>query len=240
MVELADGRNVTLGEVTYWRNFATRLAELLAPAEVALLASHESGRLTVAAASTDRAYDLASLGAEHQRGPEADAFHSGYGLGNRRLDEASERWPVFTAQARAAGFGLVTSLVMRRHDNVIGAISVLCTSAHPLSDADVSLAQVLAEVATTGILLNRELRRASLIAEQLQHALESRVIIEQAKGALAAWLGIAPDQAFELLRGYARRHNSRLVDVAAQTIRGELSAGTILGDDHRPIRTPKR
>lgn len=239
MVELADVRDVTVGEVTYLRNLVTRLAEMLAPADVAVLASQKSGRLTVAAASTTRAHNLASLDAEQQHGPGTDAFRSGHGVRNRRLVEASERWPAFTARAGAAGFGLVTSLVMRRLDDVIGAVSVLCSSEHPLSDADVSLAQVLAEVATTGILLNRELRRASLVAAQLQYALESRVIVEQAKGALAAWLGIAPDQAFELLRGYARRNSSRLADVAALTIRGELSAGSLLGDDKEPIRTPK-
>jgi AmiR/NasT family two-component response regulator len=88
-------------------------------------------------------------------------------------------------------------------------------------------------------LLQRALRRTSMISQQLQHALDSRVIIEQAKGALAARLGISPDEAFDLLRRYARRRNRQLADIADMTIHGTLSPGDLVGTDARPVRPPR-
>jgi hypothetical protein len=240
MVELADVRDIAVGEVTYSQNLAARLAEMLVPAEIAVLTSHEPDRLEVAAASSRHAHDLASLDARDASGPATDAFRSGKGTDNHRFSAGTESWPRFAAQAEAAGFDLVTSLVIRRHDQVIGAISVLRTGTHPMSAADIGVAQAVAEAAAVGILLQRALRRTSLIAQQLQDALDSRVIIEQAKGALAARLGIAPDEAFELLRHYARRQNRRLADVADNTIHGTLSPGDLIGVDASAVRPPKR
>jgi hypothetical protein len=237
---LSDVRNLADSEAVHWQNLATRLAELLAPAEIGVLVAQESGGLEVAAASSDRARHLASLDAAHQAGPATEAFRSGHCRRNQDLETAGNRWLLFVVEAKAAAIDLATSLVLRRDDEVIGAASVLCARVHPLSATDVSLAQILAEAATTSVLLQRELRRTSLLAEQLQRALDSRVIIEQAKGALAARLGIEPDQAFEILRGFARRHHSPLADVAAQTVRGELTSDSLLGDGGKAAHDPKR
>ncbi len=240
MVELADVRDMAVGEVAYSQTLAVRLAEMLAPAEVAVLTSREPDRLEVAAASSRRAHDLASLDAHDASGPGTDAFRSGKGTDNHRFCAAAESWPDFAAQAEAAGFGLVTSLVIRRHDDIIGAISALRTGTQPMSAAEIGVAQAVAEAAAVGILLQRALRRTSMISQQLQHALDSRVILEQAKGALAARLGISPDEAFDLLRRYARRQNRQLADVADMTIRGMLSPGDLVGTDARPVRPPRR
>jgi AmiR/NasT family two-component response regulator len=120
---------------------------------------------------------------------------------------------------------------MRRHAETVGVIGVL-TAGQPLAAADARLARTLAEAATIAILQQRALRGSLAKSEQLQHALDTRVVIEQAKGAVAARLGIRPDAAFELLRAYARRHNRTLTAVARAAIDGELSGvDELAGDD---------
>ncbi len=131
-----------------------------------------------------------------------------------------------------AGFGVASSLAMRRHGETVGVITVFAAAGHRLGEKEISLARVLAEAAAVAILQQRALRRSTLEAEQLQHALDSRVLIEQAKGALAARLDITPEEAFGLLRGFARRHSRPLTGVAAATIRGETSAQELLDSDH--------
>jgi AmiR/NasT family two-component response regulator len=83
-----------------------------------------------------------------------------------------------------------------------------------LEAADVAIVQSLADVATIGLLQQHAIRRGEILTEQLQHALNSRVVIEQAEGVLARVHGVDVDAAFALLRGYAHSHNRKLVDLA--------------------------
>ena len=103
---------------------------------------------------------------------------------------------------------------MRLRDQVIGALNLFRAAPGPFAPADLRIGQALADVATIGLLQERSLRRTEILAEQLQGALNSRVIIEQAKGKLAERLTIDMDDAFRLLRDYARNSNQHLTDVA--------------------------
>ena len=223
LVELADGPDADFGERTYSGRLALRLAQLLAPAEVGVLTGDASA-LTAIAASTERANQLVSFEAGHGEGPGTACFTSGQPVLNESLIVAGGRWPRFAAAARAAGFRIVSSLPIRRHHETVGVITALGTEEHPLGATEISLAQILAEAAAIAVLQQRALRRSAQTAEELQRALDSRVLIEQAKGALAARLGITPEEAFGLLRGFARRHNRLLAEVAGKTISGELPA----------------
>lgn len=224
LVELADTRDAGFDEAAYAGRLAARLTELLAPAQIGVLIADGTGRLKAAAASAARARDLASFEACHGEGPAADCYHTGRPVFNESLTGAGARWPQFAAAAREAGFGIVSALPMHRHDETIGAVSVLGGGRCPFDAAQIELAQLLAEAAAIALLQQRILHRSAQTAEQLRHALDSRVPIEQAKGVIAARLGIPPDAAFALLRGYARRHHRTLAEVAAETIRGELPA----------------
>ncbi len=223
LVELADSPDADFGETTYSDRLALRLAQLLAPAEVGVLIGDASA-LKTAAASTERAHRLVSFEAAHGEGPGTACYNSGQPVFNQSLIVAGGRWPQFAAAARVAGFEIVSSLPIRRHHETEGVINVLGTGEHPLGATETSLAQILAEAAAIAVLQQRALRQSIQTTAQLQRALDSRVLIEQAKGAVAARLGITPEAAYGLLRGFARRHSRLLTEVAGKTISGELPA----------------
>jgi hypothetical protein len=125
-----------------------------------------------------------------------------------------QRWPRFAAAATQGGFGAVQALPMRLREQVIGALNLFRAAPGVFDSADVRIGQALADVATIGLLHERNMRRSDTLNEHLQTALNSRVVIEQAKGKLAERLGLDMDQAFSVLREYARFRNRRLSDLA--------------------------
>ena len=237
MVELAEALDTEHAEAEYELRLVARLAELFAPAETALLIADDAGRLTVAAASSEQARDLAGQEARAGEGPAASCYPAGPAVLNQAILTRSTPWPHYAAAARAAGFGTVSALPMRRRDQAVGVIVVLGTLDYRLPAAESRLAQVLAKAAAFAISRQREHLDAKRTARQLQGALDSRVVIEQAKGAVAARLGTTPEAAFELLRGYARRASRPLAKVAGEAVRGELPAQQLVaaqeGGRHR-------
>lgn len=224
MIELADTGAAGTDEAAYARRFAERLAELLSPAEVGLLIPAGDGRPAVATGSSERAAGLARLEASGTAGPCTDCCRTGGAVRQESLAAEKTRWREFAAAARAAGLWIVSALPMRHHDETIGAVGVLSARDHLITAADNSLARTLIEAAAIGIVQQRALRRSLQTTRQLQQALDSRVVIEQAKGAVAAWLGCALDEAFGLLRDYSRASSRRLTDVARDVVHGALPA----------------
>ena len=148
-----------------------------------------------------------------------DCFRTARPVAAADLTAAGQLWPQFAA-AREAGFAAVHALPMRLRSQVIGALNLFRATPGALSHEDMRVGQALADVATIGLLQERSTRRSEILHEQLQAALNSRVVIEQAKGKLAERLGLDMDQAFTLLRGYARDRNLRLSDLAQAFIDG--------------------
>ena len=128
-----------------------------------------------------------------------------------------------------AGYRSVVAIPLRLREQTIGGLTMLRIEAEPVPASDQRLAQALADVATIGILQRRSAHRSMILAEQLQHALNSRVVIEQAKGVLAEYHKLSMEDAFEALRRYARAHNTKLSDVALSVVRGTLDAGSSSG-----------
>ena len=228
MIELAATATAVSDEAAYALGFAKRLAELVGPAEVGLLIPADAGRPAVATGSSERAAGLAGLETRGVAGPCTDCHRTGRVTRNQSLEAAKSWWPTYAAGALAAGFGIVSALPMRHHDASIGALCVLSTSDHPLAATEASLAKPLTEAAAIGVLQQRALQRSLQTSQQLQRALDSRVVIEQAKGAMAAWLDISTDDAFELLRGYSRRNSRLLTEVADEVVRGVIPARDLM------------
>jgi hypothetical protein len=139
------------------------------------------------------------------------------------------RWPSFGPAALKAGFASVYALPMRLRTDCIGALNVFHTEPRALREADMVALQALADVATIGILHQRSIREAQVLTEQLQNELNTRVVIEQAKGVVAERTHVDVDEAFHRIRAYARSHNRRLGDVARQFIAGSLSTDELKG-----------
>jgi GAF domain-containing protein len=138
-----------------------------------------------------------------------------------------ERWPSFAPEALAAGFHTVHALPMRLRGTVVGALNLFHIHQGEMRPADVDAAQAMADVATIAILQHRATHEAQTINQQLNQALNSRILIEQAKGMLAERSGLDVEQAFTTLRNHSRDHNLRLVDVARDLIDGRLTASAL-------------
>ncbi len=129
---------------------------------------------------------------------------------NVDLAQIDGRWPLFGPKAVEAGFRSVHAVPMRLRKQTIGALNLYRVDGGTMSDTDVVAAQALADVATIAILQHRAVRDAQLLNEQLSQALNTRIVIEQAKGVVAERADLDMEAAFARLRRHARNHNLRL------------------------------
>ena len=217
-IDLADTMVADFDVIDFLHMLADRSTRLLPVAAAGVLLADPRGQLRVAAASSDAAGLIELFQIQNDQGPCLDCFRTGQRVTAADLAGPERRWPRFAAAATQAGFSAVHALPMRLRDQVIGALNLFCAQAGPLGQDDLRIGQALADVATIGLLQERNVRRVETLAEQLQAALNSRVVIEQAKGRLAERLDLDMDQAFALLRGHARNTNQRLTDVARHVI----------------------
>lgn len=222
LVELADTSASEFVDTEYLRTLASRLRILLAPAEIGLIIGAERGRPRLAAATSDRTRDLVTFELQHDDGPCVRAYRNGETVLNQDVSGAEQPWPRFAEKARAVGVRFASALPMRRHADIVGAVGILDARGSTVSAQDIALARTLAEAATIGLRQQRALEVSTQRSTQLQHALDSRIVIEQAKGMVAARLGLSLGEAFGLLRDHSRQHNERLAEVAAKVIRQEL------------------
>lgn len=199
--------------------------ELLAADAAGLLLVDSRGTLRVVAASSEDANLMELLQLEADEGPCMECFGSGLPVSVTDLGDTTSRWPRFVAAvAQRGAFRSVHALPLRLRGETIGAMNLFHRQPGPLPEADLALGQALADVATIGILSERSIRRGEVLSEQLQTALTSRAIIEQAKGVLAQHGDLSMHAAFDRLRSYARNRNKRLSEVARQVVEGNLGA----------------
>jgi hypothetical protein len=208
----------------------------LLPADAAGIVLGDARReLRAVAASDEAAHIMELLQLQSDQGPCLECFQSAAPVRVADLAEAADRWPTFVAAVMQRGdFRSVHALPLRLRGRAIGALNLFGGVPGPLPELDLALGQALADVATIGILQERAIRRGEVLNEQLQSALNHRVIIEQAKGVLAQYGGLAPADAFDRLRRHARSRNLKLTNVARRIVDKELDPGEVLA----PGRTP--
>jgi GAF domain-containing protein len=218
-VELTDTMVAGFDVIDFLHVLTSRTVQLLDIDAAGLLLADPRGELRVVAASSEAARVLELFQLQADQGPCLDCCRTGHPVTAADLT-AAQRWPQFAAAARDAGFTAVQALPMRLREQVIGALNLFRATPGPFDPADVRVGQALADVATISLLHERSMRDSEILNEQLQTALSSRVIIEQAKGKLAERLGVDMDQAFSLLRDFARARNRRLSDLARALVDG--------------------
>lgn len=232
-VEVADTLVDEFDLIDFMHMLAVRTANLVDASAVGLLLADQRGRLEFLAASDENTRLLELFQAQNSEGPCFDAFRTSTPVINADLAEAGARWPRFAPRAAAAGFRSVHAFPLRLRDEVIGALNVFGSGpGRTLDEADVPIVQALADVAAIGLIQERAVRRGEVLTEQLQGALNSRIIIEQAKGAVAQAHGVNVDEAFMLIRNYARRTNRRLGDVARAIVTDQTSLADLASFGH--------
>jgi GAF domain-containing protein len=227
LVELADTLVADFDVVELLTVLTDGCIDVLDVGAAGLMLVAPGGDLRVMASSSDTMRVLELFEIQSQEGPCLDCYRTGQPVLNQHLATADDRWPRFAAEALAAGFHTVHALPMRLRGTVLGALNLFHIHPGDMRQADIDAAQAMADVATIAILQHRAAHEAQRLNDQLNHALNSRVVIEQAKGMLAERLGIDLEQAFATLRNHARNHNVQLVDVAHSILDGTLAASTL-------------
>lgn len=217
-LKLADTLVADFDTLDFLHLLAERTAALLEVDAVGLLVTDQRGQLRLVAASTERTRLLELFQLQAEEGPCLDCFNSGQSVECAELEGEDVPWPRFAAEAVSAGFHAVTALPMRLRSDVVGAMNLFRYASGTLGGDDVRVAQGLADIATIGLLHERAVREQEILSEQLQTALNSRVLIEQAKGVIAERRGCDMEEAFAALRTYARGHGRALSAVALEVV----------------------
>ncbi len=202
--------------------------ELLPVDAAGILLANPHGALRVVASSNEQTEWIELMQLQADQGPCVECFRSGTPVSITDLADTGSRWPrLAAALADQDAYRSVHALPLRLRGEAIGAMNLFHHQPGALPATDLALGQALADVATIGILQERAIRRGEVLNEQLQTALNSRILIEQAKGVLAQHGHLTMDTAFDRLRSYARGHNLRLSAVAQQVIDTDLAAAVL-------------
>lgn len=223
-VDISDALATETDIAAMLARLVQRCTDLLGGAAAGILLPDDAGHLTVLAASTAEQRTLENFQLQVDESPGLDSVHSGDPVLVDDLGRAANRWPVWAERALSSGIRSVYAIPMSSRGTTIGVLNLLGDRAHLLTERNRRLAAAFADVATVAVTNNREARHADELAGQLQGALDSRLVIEQAKGVVATALGITMDEAFALLRGCSRSMNVRLTHLAGALTTGRITA----------------
>jgi hypothetical protein len=233
LVDGADTGGEELDEGAFLQGLSTRCVELFGLASAGFMLKDEGNAMQAVASSDPRGHTLELMELQTSAGPCLDAVLQG-AVVQARGSEAARRWPAFATRAQELGYQAYTAIPLQRRGDPIGALNLFSDGGGLLRKHDLRDAQALADSTTIGLLHARALREARLVAEQLQHALTSRIVLEQAKGVLAARLGCDVAEAFEVLRAHARNGNLRLTEVAREVVEDGLVLPAVSRRTPRP------
>lgn len=233
LVDLADSLVDDFDVVDILSMLSDRCVRALSVTAAGVMLAAPSGALEVIASSSDAMRTLELFQLQSDEGPCLDAYRTGGQVVNLDLTAAGGRWPRFAPHATSEGFHSAHSFPMRLRRRTLGALNLLRRQPGALGEADIAAAQALADIATIAIVQHQVIIDAQTLNSQLSGALNSRVIIEQAKGRISQATDVDMDQAFHQLRHHARNHNLRLSDLASSIADGTLSPDSL---DRPPSR----
>jgi transcriptional regulator with GAF, ATPase, and Fis domain len=217
-VDLADTLADDYDVIDFLHVLVARCTDLIDVDDAGVMLADPTGKLHAVAASTEKVRLLELFEVQNHDGPCLDAFRTGEPVHARDLAQRQHEWPTFADEALRNGFRSAYSVPMQLRDETIGAINLLSSEVKDLGDNDNKLASALARIATIGLLQERRATVAATEAIGLQRALDGRIRIEQAKGVIAERHGTSIDDAFEMIRRYARHHQLGITVVADQIV----------------------
>lgn len=215
---LADSLIAGFDAVDLLQTLVERSAALLDATDAGILLADGTGRLEVVASTDERSQLVELMQLGHDGGPCVECFTTGVAISIPDIAARTDRWPLFRNAAIAQGFHALHAVPLRLREKTIGSLNLFREQAGELGEFDMVAAQALADVATIGILQERAVRESDIVTEQLQRALDSRVIIEQAKGVIAYVSNVSVGEAFRLIRAHARDHQRGIVEVAGDIV----------------------
>ncbi|MHA7304934.1 ANTAR domain-containing protein [Arthrobacter sp. TMN-49] len=217
-VKIADTLVADYDVVDLLHTLVDESVALLDATAAGLLLVDPGGDLQVMASTSEKSQLVEVLQLEAGVGPCVDCFRTGAVVAIHDIAADGAAWPLFQSAALAQGFVSLHAVPMKLRGNTIGSMNLFRNVAGPLSDEDAALAQAFADVATISLLQERALRESAVVNEQLQRALNSRIVIEQAKGVIAHTANVSIDEAFILLRSYARSHSQPLSEASRNVV----------------------
>lgn len=223
LVQLADSLLDEFDVVELLTVLTDQCVKIIAADAAGLMLRSPEGDLRVMASSSPSMRILELFELQAEEGPCLDCYRSGVGIVNQNLLKNQRRWPHFVPEALGAGFQTVHALPMRLRGSIVGALNLFSRDTELMPAADVEVAQAMTDIATIAILQQRAMVDAKVINDQLNWALNSRIVIEQAKGIVAERLSINVDDAFAILRSHARSHKVQLSSVATEVVEGTLT-----------------
>jgi GAF domain-containing protein len=218
-VQLADALDPSRDVIDTMDLLVQSAVRFTAAVEAGIVLADADGALHVVGSTSERTSDVEEAQLGTHEGPCWESFRTARSVEISDIAEVTHRWPVFVRVAEERGFRSCHAVPLTLRGQHLGAMNLFFDQVGALTDPDAAITQALAQFATIGIVQRRALRQHAERAEQLQHALDSRVLIEQAKGALAYQRGVSIDEAFTLLREHARRHGARIRDIADQIVK---------------------
>ena len=226
-VELADTMVDDFDVVDLLTSLAGRCVDVFGVDAAGLMLAADSGELKVVASSSAAMGVLETFEVQAAEGPCPDCYRTGVPVLAPTLSDHADKWPTFVPEALSAGFNSAFAIPMRLRGSTIGALNLFRGRQGLMDAADLVAVQAFADIATIGLLQRRAAEEARVVNEQLTHALESRVLIEQAKGMVAERSAVSMDEAFSRMRAHARNKNLRLADVARDIVDGVLAPLTL-------------
>jgi hypothetical protein len=226
LVRLADTLSDDVDLVELMTILVEGTVSILAVDEAGVVLADPRGSLRIVASSSERMRDLELYEIQNEDGPCLECFSDGEAVLNVHLNVGSdERWPLFSPRARQIGYQVVHAFPIRHKEATIGMVNAFAISEADLVDDEVQVGKAMAQMAAIGLLHQRVLLERQAVIEQLQHALDARVTVEQAKGVLSERLGTSVADAYQVLREYARRNATPVTEVAAAVLTRQI------GDD---------
>lgn len=222
-VTLADSLVVGFDVLDLLQTLVDRSVELFPAKDAGILLASATGELEIVVSTNERSHLISLLQLGADEGPCIEAYTTGRLVTVSDAAEIADRWPVFAERSLESGYQYVHAVPLRLRDTSLGSLNLFGEEPGSLSREDAAAVQALTDVATISILQERALRETDVARDQLQRALDSRIVIEQAKGVIAQTHGVDMDAAFRLVREHARSNRIRLSDVAQQIVAGTLT-----------------
>ncbi|MFJ4714110.1 GAF domain-containing protein [Streptomyces sp. NPDC088785] len=228
-VEMADSLTAEFDVLDLLQRLCGHCMDLLRIDAAGVMLADADDVLQVLAASDEYTRLLELFALQHTEGPCQECYRTGTARTGVDLTtaDAAREWPHFTPAALEGGLSGASAVPLRLRGRTIGVLGLFSVSPQPLTDSDLALGQALADVATIALLQQRTIDAVETERDQLQHALHSRIAVEQAKGVLAERWNTTPDAAFHLMRAYARTHQQAITALAVGITDGTFDTRTI-------------